>query len=185
MSNLRDTPTLPAFAFGAAKPRRSAGRLRPPFDEAISWPLTLEAFVEPRFVDRNAHMNVAFYAHLFDRAGLAFLNEKGPEREALDRANAGLLAIEQHLHHHAELREWDPLTIHTRLMDVAPNGVRLLHFMADPARHRVAASAEVVCACVDRTTRRAIALPAEVRRRLETYLESIFDGGPDDRSSRS
>ena len=39
----------------------------PSLEEALAMARTLEAVVEPRFIDSMGHMNVAWYVHLFDR----------------------------------------------------------------------------------------------------------------------
>jgi acyl-CoA thioesterase FadM len=185
MRNLRDTPTSPRSAVGASSARRLGARPHASYADAISWPMTLEAFVEPRFVDRHAHMKGSSYAHLFDRAGLALLDGDVLDRQAMEEASAVLFAVEEHLHNHAELREWDALAIHTRLLDVDPRGVRVMHFMIDPTRRRVAATAEVVYVCVDRAARRATPLPEQVRRRLECELQAAENEGTESSAAKS
>jgi acyl-CoA thioesterase FadM len=142
-------------------------------------------FVEPRFVDRNLVMRASFYGHLFDRAGLAFVDHQTLDRHVLDEANVALFTVEQNLHCYAELREWDPVEVHSRLLDVGPRSFRAVHFMTDPTRHRLAATAEVACVCLDRTSRRAGLLPDQLRHRLEDLLASMFDQGDADMSAKS
>ena len=131
----------------------------PTLGEARALPRTLEASVEPMFIDAMGHMNVAWYVHLFDRATWILFGRLGIDEPYRERARAGMFAVEQHIRYIAELRENDPLHIHSRVLDVQRKSVNLLHVMVDPVRERIAAATEVIGVHVDLTTRRAIPFP--------------------------
>lgn len=142
----------------------------PSLAEALALPRTLEASVEPRFIDGMGHMNVAWYVHLFDLATWAFFERLGLDSAYRARAHTGMFAVEEHVRYLAELREGDPLEVHTRLLAEGPKSLRLLHVMTDPARARLAATAEVVGVHVDLTTRRSAAIPPDITERLRAAL---------------
>jgi acyl-CoA thioester hydrolase len=138
----------------------------PSLEEVLALPATLEASVEPRFIDEMGHMNVAWYVHLFDRATWAFFARMGIDDEYRRRANVGMFAVEQHVRYLAELREGEPLAVHTRLQDVGGKWIRLAHAMVDSKRRRLSAVAEVVGVHIDLATRRSTPFPDDLAARL-------------------
>jgi acyl-CoA thioester hydrolase len=127
--------------------------------EARALPPSLEAAVEPRFIDVMGHMNVSYYVHLFDRATWALFTALGIDEVYRGENQAGMFAVEQHIRYLHELREGDALRIHSALLDVQAKSVHILHAMIDPARDRLAATTEVIGVHIDLRTRRAAAFP--------------------------
>ena len=140
-------------------------------------PRSLRASVEPHYIDGNGHMNVAWYVHLFDRASWSFIAGFGLDEVSLRASNAGLFAVEQHLHYLSELHEGDALEVHTRLVDVGRKSLRLSHVMTDPKRGVVAATADLVGLHIDWTTRKTRPFPDQLRQRLAAEVESHFGRG--------
>ena len=62
--------------------------------EARALELTVEAAVEPRFLDAMGHMNVAWYVHLFDRGVWTFFERHGLDEHYRQQANRGMFALE-------------------------------------------------------------------------------------------
>jgi acyl-CoA thioester hydrolase len=153
-------------------PRSPLPRLQEPptLAQARALEATLEASVEPRFIDLMGHMNVAWYVHLFDRATWALFEAVGIDETYRRQAGAGMFAVEQHVRYQHELREGEALRVTSGVLDVQPKSVHLLHVMVDLARERVAASTEVVGVHIDMTARKAAPLPPAaveaMRRRL-------------------
>jgi YbgC/YbaW family acyl-CoA thioester hydrolase len=148
----------------------------PTLAEALAWPRTLTAVVEPRFIDRNGHMNVAWYVHLFDEATVELFRRHGLDEEHRRQANAAMFAVEENIRYLGELREGDSLEVHTRLLDVRPKALRFVHVMTDPRRGRIAATAELVGVYIDQASRRSIAFPTELLPGLQAELAAW--GGP-------
>jgi acyl-CoA thioesterase FadM/ketosteroid isomerase-like protein len=146
------------------------GRAAPSLDEALALDLTLQASVEPRFIDAMGHMNVSWYVHLFDRATWALFQRLGIDDDYRRRANTGMFAVEEHVRYLGELREGDPLEVRSRLLAVSARSLRLEHVMVDPVRRRVSATAEVTGVHIDLATRRSAPFPeallAAMRARL-------------------
>jgi acyl-CoA thioesterase FadM len=139
----------------------------PTLEEALVWPPTLEASVEPRFIDAMGHMNVAWYVHLFDRATWAFFSEMGIDEDHRRGANVGMFAVEEHLRYLAELRVGQPLVVRTRLLEVSARSLRLSHAMIDSTRRRLSAVAEVVGVHIDLATRRSTPFAPDILARLQ------------------
>jgi acyl-CoA thioester hydrolase len=148
----------------AARPARGSSlpRLdRPPtLEEAVALPLTLSAAVEPRFIDPMGHMNVSHYLYFFDRATWGLFARFGIDEASVRRTSEGMFAVEHHLRYLAELREGDPLEVHSRVLEVQPKSVVIAHAMVDRVRGRVCATCEVVGVHIDLQTRRALAFDA-------------------------
>jgi acyl-CoA thioester hydrolase len=145
----------------------------PTFEEALALEQTLEASVEPRFIDSMGHMNVAWYVHLFDRATWSLFDRLGIDQRYLDRTQAGMFAVEHYIRYLGELRENDPLRIHTRILDAQPKSLTLVHVMLDPARARLAATAEVVGIHMDLATRRSAPFPAPLAAAIRARLSPL------------
>ena len=150
-----------------ADPARSTNPDIPSLEDALALPATLDASVEPRFIDAMGHMNVSWYVHLFDRATWVFFARLGIDDDYRRRANVGMFAVEEHVRYLGELREGDALTVHTRLQDSGPRWLRLAHAMIDPKRRRLSAVAEVVGLHIDLGTRRSSPFPEELAARLQ------------------
>ena len=65
--------------------------------EARALELTVEAAVEPRFLDAMGHMNVAWYVHFFDRGVWAFFAQLGLDEAYLQSKKRGMFAVEENL----------------------------------------------------------------------------------------
>ena len=135
--------------------------------QARSLELTMEAQVEPRFLDAMGHMNVAWYVHLFDRGIWTFFGRHGLDEPYLHAAQRGMFALEESLRYLSELRETDPLEIYTGVLEVRPKTLRLLQYMVDRQKPQVAAVREVVAAHIDLATRRSTAFSADVLASLQ------------------
>lgn len=129
--------------------------------------LTVEAEVEPRFLDAMGHMNVAWYVHLFDRGIWTFFGRHGLDERYLHGAQRGMFALEESLRYLSELREAQPLEVYTGVLEVRPKTLRLQQYMVDRQKQQVAATREVVAAHIDLTTRRSATFSAEVLAGLQ------------------
>src|SRR6478672_6521254 len=121
---------------------------------ARSLELTVEALVEPRFLDAMGHMNVAWYVHLFDRGIWTFFARHGLNESYLQGARRGMFALEENLRYLSELREAEPLQVYTGVLELRPKSLRLLQYMVDRQKEKVAAVREVVAAHIYLETRR-------------------------------
>jgi len=151
----------------------------PTLDEALAFPRTLEATVEPRFIDAMGHMNVAWYVHLFDGGTWGFFEQMGIDPEYRRRAHAGMFAVEHHIRYLSELREGEPLAVHAQLAALGPRSLRLRLAMIDTSRHKLSAAAEVVGVHIDLGTRRSAPFPDEIAARLRAALAPQAPGTQD------
>lgn len=134
--------------------------------EARAAELTVEAAVEPRFLDAMGHMNVAWYVHLFDRGIWEFFARHGLDEGYRQRAARGMFALEENVRYLSELREGQPLEVRTAVLEVRPKTLRLQQYMVDCDAQKVAAVREVVAAHIDLSTRRSAAFGEGVLAQL-------------------
>ncbi len=132
--------------------------------------LALEAAVEPHFVDAMGHMNVAFYAQLFDRAVWQRFGELGLDAAYLAREGRGMFALEENTRYIAELREGERLEIRTALLEVRDKTLRFVQYLRNVEKQKLAATQEIVVGHIDLATRRTTPIPAELRARLTSAV---------------
>src|SRR5882724_2376463 len=140
--------------------------------------LTVEAEVESRFLDAMGHMNVAWYVHLFDRGIWTFFGRHGLNEQYLQQAKRGMFALEENLRYLSELREGDALDVHTGVLEVRPKTLRLLQYMVDKQKQKVAAVREVIAAHIDLESRRSAAFVADVLAQLAAAPHTTAAPGP-------
>lgn len=128
--------------------------------------LTLEASVEPRYLDSMGHMNVAFYVDLFNRGVWTFFGRHGLDEAYLGASTRGMFALEESVRYLSELREGDALEVYTGVLEVRHKTLRLGQFMVDPKKQRLSATREVVAAHIDLSSRRSVAFEELVFAKL-------------------
>ena len=124
------------------------------------------ATVRPEWVDHYGHMNMGFYAVVFDIAtdhqwsGLnlgASLHDQG----------LGTFAIENWLAYVREVREGMPLAFESEALVYDDKRLICLHRMYHATEGWLAAENEVLYLCVDLEKRRAGAWPAETLQQFQ------------------
>jgi len=140
--------------------------------------LTVEAEVEPRFLDAMGHMNVAWYVYLFDRGIWTFFARHRLDPQYLQTANRGMFALEENVRYLSELREADPLDVHTGVLEARPKTLLFLQYMIDKQKQKVAAVREVVAVHIDLATRRSVAFADDVMARLLAAPPAEPPAGP-------
>jgi len=127
--------------------------------------VTYRGTVYPSQCDHMGHMNVTGYVGKFDEASWRLLLTLGLTPERLRREGIGMAAVEQHIEYRRELFAGDVVTIRSSVLDVTEKSIKLIHEMTNDGRAEIAATTTVVGIHLDMTTRRARALPADVRGR--------------------
>ncbi len=148
--------------------------------------LTVEARVEPRFVDAMGHMNVAFYAQLFDRGVWTYFERHGLDAGYMQREQRGAFALEETTRYLAEMREGEPLTVHTGLVEVRERTLRLVQVMTAVDQGVRAAERELVAAHIDLKMRRTAPFAPELAASLRSKLCQVLpDGTPSEAAAQA
>ncbi|WP_043646062.1 thioesterase family protein [Caenispirillum salinarum] len=130
--------------------------------------------VKPDWVDYNGHMNVAYYVLAFDHATDTFLDSVGMDAAWRERTGNSVFVVEAHVTYDREVHEGDPLTVHSRPLEVGTKTLRLFHRMEHGTEGFLAATNEVMILHVDMATRRTAPWPDDVRSALESAV-AAFD----------
>jgi acyl-CoA thioester hydrolase len=123
--------------------------------------------VEPQWIDYNAHLNVAYYNVLFDRAVDEFYELVGLGLDYLKRHNYSTMVAESHVRYLRELHEGAPVRISVQLLDYDGKRIHLYEELRHAAEHWLAATCETMTLSVDMTARKVGPFPARVLAALE------------------
>ena len=132
--------------------------------------LTYRGTVYPWHCDHMGHMNVMWYVGKFDEATWHLLASAGLTGKRMREEGIGMVAVEQRIEYKRELLAGDLITIRSRFQEVREKVLLFVHEMANEETHEVAARTFLTGACLDTTTRKARALPADVRERIMMTL---------------
>jgi steroid delta-isomerase len=147
---------------------------------------TLEARVEPHFLDAMGHMNVSFYTQLFDQGVWTYFEHHGLDRDYMQREHRGAFALEETTRYLAELREGEALSVHTGILEVRERTLRLLQVMTAVDKGVRAAERELVVAHIDMATRRTAPFAPELAANLRSQLVTVLpDGAPSEAAAQA
>jgi acyl-CoA thioester hydrolase len=113
------------------------------------------------------HMNVMWYAGKFDEASWQLLSTYGLTPSRMRRERIVMAAVEGHIVYKQELRAGDVISVHSEIIDVGNKSVRMAHEMRNDDTGESVASMIIVGVHVDAVSRKATALPADVRERMD------------------
>ena len=142
----------------------------PPYDAVLELPPRFETVVWREHIDANGHMNTRHYFAFNSRAIEMAVQDAGVDQQYRDTRGMGLFTAEQQLHYHAELVEGSRLSVHVRVLARGARSVQLVSYLVDRDREQVANSLQVVVVHVDLTTRRPVAMPADVTAGFDRLL---------------
>ena len=157
----------------------SAGRI----DElcalvSTSWTLTYRGTVYPWHCDHMGHMNVMWYSGKFDEATWQLIGLLGLTTARFAQDGFGMAAVDQHIQYKREVRAGDLLAIRSTVQRVSETSLTFTHEMTNDATGDVAATTTLVGVALDAVTRRARALPLDVRERAAAMIEDLQPRAP-------
>jgi acyl-CoA thioester hydrolase len=138
--------------------------------------VTYRGTVYPSQCDHMGHMNVMWYVAKFDEASWQLLSMLGLTASRFKRAGIGVAAVDQHIQYKRELHAGDVVTIRSSVLAVSEKSIRLVHEMTNDETGEIAAVTILVGVHMDMTSRRASALPSDVRdcaTRMIVELEGL------------
>ena len=135
--------------------------------------LTYRGTVYPWHCDHMGHMNVMWYVGKFDEATWHLLASVGLSRRRLQEEGIGVVAVEQRIEYKRELLAGDLLTIRSSVQEIREKAVLFMHEMINEETGELAARTVLTGVCIDITTRKARALPADIRERVTSQSSAI------------
>jgi len=138
----------------------------------IDAPLELHrATVPTAWVDYNGHMSEWCYLLLVGDGADAFFRYIGID-EAYRAAGHSLYTAETHLHHLRESALGDRLVVPLQLLEVGPKSLHLFHTVHNELTGADVATAEQLLVHVDMESGRVVAMPGDLRGRLEAIMKA-------------
>jgi len=126
------------------------------------------ATVLPEWLDVNDHMNVAYYALVFDQAAEAFMAYLGVDSDAIASQKASWVVLESHTAFGRELRLDDPLRVTAQVLDADAKRIHLFQTLLHTDEGYRAATNELMIMHLDLRTRRASPFPVTVAEKLRS-----------------
>jgi len=130
------------------------------------------AQVQPEWLDVNDHMNVAYYALVFDQASERFMEHLGVDNDYIRERNASWVALESHTTFSRELLLGNPLRVTAQVLDSDAKRIHLFQTLYHAEDRFQAASNELMILHLDLERRRAVPFPLQVAERLEEIAAS-------------
>ncbi|CUW41806.1 3-hydroxyacyl-CoA dehydrogenase [Magnetospirillum sp. XM-1] len=134
------------------------------------WIDSYRGAVYPWHCDHVGHMNVMHYVGKFDEATWNVFTALGVTPSWMRDNQRGMAAVSQKIAYRRELHAGDVVTIRSGLLEVKDKSVRFVHEMRNGETGEVAAVTELVGVHLDKTTRRAASLPAEIAERCRSKI---------------
>jgi acyl-CoA thioester hydrolase len=128
--------------------------------------LTYRGTIYPWHCDHMGHMNVMWYVGKFDEATWQLLASVGLSMSRLRQDGIGMVAVEQRIEYKRELLAGDLITIHSGFQEPREKSLLFFHEMTNQETQEVAARTFLTGVCIDLNTRKARALPADIRERM-------------------
>jgi acyl-CoA thioester hydrolase len=134
-------------------------------------PPCYQTVARPEWTDRNQHVNIRYFAAVFDDAGDAFYPAVGLGDCDHRSRRSGTMDLEHHTHFIHEVRPGDRLAVYLRIVGVSVKRFHYLMFLWNESTGRLASIFECVNTFVDLTGRRSAPWPEEIRAALESLRD--------------
>ncbi len=123
--------------------------------------------VESQWTDYNGHLNMAYYAVLFDRAADEMFSSLGLGPSYVKETNNSFFTLETHTSYANELKAGEQVRIEQQIIGSDAKRVHYVQQMFRGDSSYLACVLEVMVSHVDLTTHRTSPFPDDVRTRIE------------------
>ncbi len=128
--------------------------------------------VEPRWIDYNDHLNMAYYSVLFDQAVDEMYFLAGIGEDYLKERRRSLFTAEVHIRYLRELHSGDPVRVTFQLLDFDAKRLHFFQQLFHAVEGWVAATSENLSLHVDVTCKKAAPFTPDVAKRLTQLKNS-------------
>ena len=122
--------------------------------------------VRSEWIDRNGHMNSAYYVLAFDQSASAYLSDVGISDDYVKDHCCGVFWGDLQIRYVKEVVEGDVLTFRYQIINYDKKGLHLWQEMLHYERGFLAAECEMLVLHVDLAKRKVKNFPNEVRDRI-------------------
>jgi acyl-CoA thioester hydrolase len=130
-------------------------------------PACLRMAVPEAYRDENGHINVRWYAAIFDEAGDTLHARLGLTPEFHKTYGTGTIDLENHFNYLDEVSSGDRLAILSRLVAHSAKRIHYLMFMVDETKGALSAIFECINAFADLKLRKTAPFPPEIAAKIE------------------
>jgi acyl-CoA thioester hydrolase len=135
-------------------------------------PACLRMTVPEAYRDENGHMNVRWYAAIFDEAGDTLHARLGLTPDFCKAHGTGTMDLENHINYLHEVGAGDHLAILSRLVAHSAKRMHYLMFMVNETRASLSAIFECINAFADLKLRKTAPFPPEIATKIEVGVAS-------------
>ena len=119
------------------------------------------------------HVNVQYYASMFDQATWAFLSDFGITSEYMKANHKGMAAVSQQTKYLLELFSGDIVEIQTELLEATEKTIKFVHTMRRRPQMDTIATSELVGVHFDTEIHKSCPLPREIKERLSQHASGL------------
>ena len=130
-------------------------------------PACLRMAVPETYSDENGHMNVRWYAAIFDEAGDTLHARLGLTPEFHKTYGTGTMDLENHFNYLQEVGASDRLAGFSRIVAHSGKRIHYLMFMVDETRGTLSAIFECINSFADLRVRKTAPFPPEIATKIE------------------
>ena len=123
--------------------------------------------VEDQWTDYNGHLNMAYYAVLFDRSAEEMFEGFGLGADYVKETNCTTFTLETHTTYANELHAGDEVRIETQIIGADRKRVHYVQQMFRGDTSYLACVLEVIISHVDMTAKRTSPFPPDIQVRID------------------
>ncbi|MDH4188964.1 MAG: acyl-CoA thioesterase [Betaproteobacteria bacterium] len=131
---------------------------------------TCRGAVYPWQCDHMGHMNVMWYVGKFDEGTWNLFSMLGVTPSFLREHHRGMAAVQQDITYRRELHAGDVIVVRSAMLEVRDKALKFVHEMKNDHTGEIAAVCVLTGVHTDAKTRKACALPEDVRRRARERI---------------
>jgi acyl-CoA thioester hydrolase len=128
--------------------------------------------VEPQWTDYNGHMNMAYYAVLFDKSAEEMFETFGLGPDYVKQTNCSFFTLETHTSYLNEVHAGDKVRIENQIIDVDVKRVHYVQQMFHADQNFLSCVLEVIVSHVDLAAKKTAPFPAEIQLQINAISAS-------------
>lgn len=126
--------------------------------------------VKDQWTDYNGHLNMAYYAVLFDKSAEEMFETFGLGPNYVKHTNCSFFTLETHTTYLHELHAGHKVRIENQIIDADAKRVHYVQQMFHAEDNFLSCVLEVMVAHVDLTAKKTAPFPAEIQMRIDAML---------------
>jgi acyl-CoA thioester hydrolase len=126
--------------------------------------------VEDQWTDYNGHLNMAYYAVLFDKSAEEMFKTFGLGPDYVKETNCSFFTLETHTTYAHEIHAGDKVRIENQIIDADAKRVHYVQQMYHVGDNFLSCVLEVMVAHIDLTAKKMAPFPNDIQMRIDTML---------------